>query len=248
MGVGNLTNPDPNSRVWSLHFVSEPVSVFRSGEFPNLGRAGGWPDLRNRAISRMPYVYQKRKIMHKTLRIGSSTLVVALVAWLSLIGGRVAASAPVDSRGLAASQDPVVLGLDVSKHVFYEGEPILIRITAVNRSSQAVAVLQNSPWEAAILVITEGGRTVIPSNGASGVRNRNPIFAPLQPGQNWIYQSYSDPQHYYALSNWGYNQLPPGHYTIVASPEITSVHVRSGRWTPIHKQNRSNTVEIEIRP
>jgi hypothetical protein len=105
-------------------------------------------------------------------------------------------------QGLTASQDLLSLRLDVSKHVFAKGEPISIQVSAVNRSSQIVRVAKVTPWEAVKLVIVQDGQAVAPAGSGSGIRNRTPSSAELQPGESWIYVAYPDAAPYNAIGNW----------------------------------------------
>jgi hypothetical protein len=140
----------------------------------------------------------------------------------------------------------VELRLDALKPVVRKSEPILVRVSALNHSSEVIGVIQYVPWEVVDIHVLSDGHAIIPSRIGSGIRNRGAITAMLRPGQSWIFEAYSDPGSYYPLSSWGYWEVPPGRYTIFATPHF-GIHIRSSRrWGPV--KSWSNGVIVTVEP
>jgi hypothetical protein len=141
--------------------------------------------------------------------------------------------------------DPAVLRLEALKPVFKGGEPVLIKISALNRSSGVIDAAPVTPWEATYLVLIRNGHTLLTSGSPSGIRNRGIGSETLRPGESWIYQAWADQQPYTSVTNWGYWKVPPGNYIIVAVPEETPIMVRGDKhWTSIH--DPSDAVEFTV--
>ena len=148
----------------------------------------------------------------------------------------------------------VRLRLTTSQHTFAAGQPILLKVEAVNISEEVIAVSEVVPWTAAQLVVARDGDVIaFDPLSLAGQRSSFPAQFKLQPGEAYAYR-YAEAlptgaglQFFYPLSNWGYPQtLPSGHYTIVALP-FNLAGTRGGEWFFAYHQEASNTVSIDIR-
>lgn len=187
--------------------------------------------------------------MHKSGRAGRVAVILGAITLLFSSNVQAAPTPPLRPQGDNPPHDLVSLRLNASKHVYANGEPVLIQVSVINRSAQTVRVAKVTPWEAATLVVVREGQPVAPSGTGSGVRNRTPVNADLLPGQSWIYVAYPEAEPYNAISNWGYWKLPTGHYTIFATPALAPVKTTSSKhWTLASRQSRSNAIDIDIAP
>ncbi len=203
-------------------------------------------------IGRRPLIDRKSTdssfafVVHKILSTGTAVIVgfSSLLVPNAVRAG--STPAPVTANALSAPENLVELRLDALKHVVRKGERILVRVTALNRSSEIIGVMQLVPWEVVDLHVLSDGHAIIPSRIGSGIRNRGAISAVLRPGQSWIFQTYVDPGSYYPIEAWGYWQVPPGRYTIFATPHF-GITIRSARRSAQIK-SWSNGVIVTVEP
>jgi hypothetical protein len=149
-----------------------------------------------------------------------------------------------------AAGRPIALHLTASQSTYSEGQPILLKVEAVNESPDVVAVRQVAPWHAVTLTVMRDGAPIKPTGNVAPLDWRFGANAMLKPGQSYVYRWRTDspthtPVYFNALSYWGYPSLPPGHYTIVASPSIVSVF-NHGRPVGPDAAATSNSLNIVI--
>lgn len=122
---------------------------------------------------------------------------------------------------------PIALRISASQLIYPSGQPIMVKIEAINQSAGPIALQQVSPWHAARLIITRDGAPVKANGEGSSLDWRFSAQALLRPRQAYAYHWHRDaPSYAYtyfnALTYWGYAALPPGRYTIVAQPVMVS--------------------------
>lgn len=154
---------------------------------------------------------------------------------------------------LLLAGSPLALQLSVPQRAFKIGQPVTIEISVVNRSAGTVSVPPTTPWDATTLIVRRNDNTIVnPSNAPVPYHWRFAGHAVLQHGQRYTYywresQPPYTSTYFNPISDWGYQQLPPGHYTIVAVPKYMASYVNR-TWVKEPPDNRSNSVDIDVRP
>ncbi len=134
------------------------------------------------------------------------------------------------------------------------GENIFLRVQVVNRTSEAFAVSDLTPWDAVHVTLTEEGRVIAPSSRyVAPYHYKFPGQVVVDPEQAFTYRwmpmtGSGQPAFYYPLSYWGYSQrLAPGRYSIVATPILVAAR-QHGRWLNQDRKLQSNAVNVTVTP
>jgi hypothetical protein len=125
------------------------------------------------------------------------------------------------ASNIGAPRYAIVLRISASQTTYNEGEPIQLKVEAINISGDEVLIRQVAPWHAVTLAITRDGAAVPRTGSVLSADWPFSADAKVQPGRSYIFQwreatpPYT-PIYYNPISDWGYRLLPPGKYTIVA--------------------------------
>ena len=179
--------------------------------------------------------------MSKNARLLST---VALVLTFSLLSQYPGYSDPTN--------DPIAIRLTVLNRIVKVGNPVLIRVEIVNQSSQNISLRDRAPWEMVKLSIHAGEKVVQPTGSIAPLDYMTPIYPILHPGEAHTYRFRSTSPNgldeFHSISDWGYQHLTPGQYTITASPVFVGVFGTTTKMLPVSPENRSNSLSVEVRP
>ena len=146
--------------------------------------------------------------------------------------------------------------LESNKAVYHVGEPIMLRVTLINRSEQRIYFLPVAPYSMKLGVADGSGKQLV-SSGARGpyLAEGRPLTIPLDPGKAAA-TGYNDPRIHEAhvvapwrewedVKDWGYDLTQAGAYTIdIRSGTIAAIEDGAAEFrTPV---GQSNTVHITI--
>jgi hypothetical protein len=190
--------------------------------------------------------------MKKRIRI---TILGAALIMACAFSAHTVSADDIAATSTPATNSPrlLALHLDASQHVFKLGEPITIELSVTNASSDALSVPPVTPWEAAKLIVRRNDDTIVkPSTSPVAYHWGFAGHAVLQPGQSYTYRwRQSKPPYaltfFNPISYWGYQELPPGNYTITAVPYYMASFSHK-KWVKEGSDNRSNSVEIDVQP
>ena len=168
---------------------------------------------------------------------------VALVFAISVLSQTSAHSGPTN--------DPIAIRLTVLNRIVKVGNPVLIKVEIVNQSSQNISLRDRAPWEMVKLSIHAGEKVVQPTGSIAPLDYMTPIYPILHPGEARTYRfrstSPNGSDEFHSISDWGYQHLPAGQYTITASPVFVGVFGTTTKMLPVSPENRSNSLSIEVR-
>jgi hypothetical protein len=164
---------------------------------------------------------------------------------------------PVSSATQNALADELTglfsLRLEANKSVYQAGEDIELRLTVHNNTDKIYGVADAAPWRISKLIILNGQSQLLTPKTSPLTYSSGPgsYFWKLSPGMTQIW-SFHDPNDYRIIKQWaelgywGYQLTEPGTYTITAVPTMSGFQ-NAGPNFSTSGQDRSNTVEIEIR-
>ena len=142
--------------------------------------------------------------------------------------------------------------LESDKSVYHVGEPVMLRLTLINRTDQKVFYGVAAPYElSALEVFTAEGKVLSRSVGpgpCSDCEGRT-VTAPLDPGKPVVvvYDRTGTGafREVAAVKDWGYVLRYPGTYTIIAHLNVAAIGV-SGPEFITSPTDKSNAVQITI--
>lgn len=180
------------------------------------------------------------------------------VAWLTLVGAIsvasffVAGSVTHASDGYPVRGKAFSIAIETNKFVYEQGDPIEIRLTVKNTSSQELHFDRQPPSFLTELVVTDEEGRRLPSNGRRGARLQMVGYA-LAPGASLSPEYFppdgSPPSPWQNIEDWGYQLTHTGKYRIVAFSQIHgySINGHALSWFSDIPTNRSNAVTITVK-
>ena len=152
------------------------------------------------------------------------------------------------------SNSAVIARIESNKLVYQVGEPIKLRLTLINKSSEELFVPGDAPYGLVNLAVFDFRGRPLPPTGWRGIIcgcGGVPSGTTLDPGKPLV-AWFDDPESHWTLREWadirlwGYNIKQPGTYTLVATPNIRAVG--SGEEFNNAPAQVSNKVSITIMP
>lgn len=185
------------------------------------------------------------------MRLNIATLIAPLAIIAILLAPRTAAFGAANDIPVQRAQEvnDLSLRLAVQNIHVVEGQPILIKVDAVNRSPEVTTLDVQTPWDAVQVNLLRDGATIRPAEPAAFLHWGFQPEITLQPADSYTYH-WRDPSvgigDYYPLSCWGFKQLlPAGQYTIYVSPAHL-IGRRTGHWISPARNSISNKIKFTI--
>jgi hypothetical protein len=173
-------------------------------------------------------------------------------------------SPTVRAQELPVRPGLITAHLDSYKSVYHVGEPILLALWLINRTSQQIDVGHNAPYYMSDLeVFDAAGKAVSPSVGRGPCWCQGMILAiPLHSAHPVLVQ-YNDPRitereglgyavgalrTWADIKYWGYVLQQPGSYSLSASLRGLTAITPGGTAFTASPSDKSNTVRVTIIP
>jgi hypothetical protein len=180
-------------------------------------------------------------VSHRLLRTACAVDVLLL---LTLSSPAYAHTAPVHSGIITAR-------LEADKSVYRVGEPIMLRLTLINRTGQKIFYVVAAPYEISTLEVTNAGGEVLSRSVGLGpcvCQGRTQTVA-LGPGKPVVvaydrngggaFREVAD------IKDWGYVLRYLGKYTVIAHLSVNAIGVSEQEFTT-SPSDESNAVHITI--
>lgn len=145
--------------------------------------------------------------------------------------------------------------LETSKKIYRVGEPVEVRISVHNETSDVYEADSVPPWGLCDLTILSSGGQALPAADVSrAVRRSSIAIREYLPGSTHSI-GYDTPEapgifHDWAdISHWGYDIKEPGEYTIAAIPEVRGfarTGPNKGAYFISSSSDKSATVRIKV--
>jgi hypothetical protein len=158
--------------------------------------------------------------------------------------------------GLIAAQ------LDSNKAVYHVGEPIMLRLTLINRTSQKIDFAHGAPYYMSDLeVVDTEGKVVSATIGRGPCWCQGTISSVRLDRGRPVVVEYNDPRitereglgyavgalrAWADIKDWGYVLQQPGTYTIVASLSKVAAIIPGGPEFSTSPSDKSNAVHLTI--
>ncbi len=166
------------------------------------------------------------------------------------------------TSGVHVSHIPVRSGMilariESEKSVYLVGEPIMVRLTLINRSGRELFVWPSAPYAMSTLEVFNATGKPLRSTGSEGEIcpagcGGHPYTIKLSPRKPVVVE-YDDRYSHWALREWadvrrwGYNIRQTGDYTLIASPKVVAFGEGVPEFTT-SPTDKSNKVHIRISP
>lgn len=182
----------------------------------------------------------------------NSVCAIAVVLLLTPDSKGYANTPPVHSAVIPVRSGVITARLESDKSVYRVGEPILLRLTLINRTGQTVFYGVLPPYVLSTLEVLDAERRALSPSGGLGPR----IFEgrgnsmPLVPGKPVVVEydrsGRGDFRDVADIKDWGYVLNQPGKYTIVAHLEVEAIGASEQTFVT-SPNDKSNAVHIEIK-
>lgn len=158
-------------------------------------------------------------------------------------------------QGFPVRSGVILARIETNKSVYHVGEPIMLRLTLINKSGHEIFFFPSAPYAISNLEVFNARGKAVPSTGAQGEIcpagcGGHPYTIKLDPGKPVIVE-YNDRQSHWALRewadirHWGYDIRQAGNYTLIASPKLTALGVGVAEFTT-SSADKSNAVHVMI--
>jgi hypothetical protein len=168
----------------------------------------------------------------------------------------------VDAQQVTVRAGVIAAQLDSNKVIYHVGEPIMLRLTLMNKTSQRINFVHGAPYYMSDLeVFDTKGKAVSATIGRGPCWCQGTISSVrLEPGKPVVVE-YNDPgiterqgagyvvgalRAWADVKYWGYVLQQPGSYTIVASLTNVTAIIPKGPAFSTSPSDKSNAVHITI--
>ena len=153
------------------------------------------------------------------------------------------------------AHDVISARLESNKPVYRVGQPIMLRLTLINRTTHDIFFFPGAPYTISDLKVFNAEGTLVPSLGAqheicAAGCGGHPYTVKLDPGKPVIVE-FNDRESHWALREWadirrwGYDLRTAGSYSLVAFPKVTALSVGTSEFTTL-PADKSNKIHITI--